>query len=183
MTDASSLVHKIEKGEKELKVGRSNDLLQVHPETEKKNPNSLRFLFGHIINFYFEGDRTKAAENMEITSIYAAKRTPTKKIRASALGKILKDKDHIEYWHIEAFAKATQIPSTGLLALSLAYSMIRKGQYDAVKKLGAGFRALADHLDRMADTQEISKKMMVELSDDFKQSQIELFEINHNIDG
>ncbi len=150
--------HPIARGERQLKVGRGKPI-EVK-DLEKKNPNSLRFVVGHVINFFFDGARNAAVEAMRrVSGKYASDRpNPAVKIMTEdALGIFLHDDDHVEYWHIEAIAKSINLPAGALLLISRTYSLIRDGNQDAAGALAQGVRALADQLDDIAKTQTLSK--------------------------
>jgi hypothetical protein len=168
----SNQIHEIVVGEKELKVGRGHPL-QLSTETDKKNPNSLRFVVGHLINFYFGGSRSKAVEAMEkVSGTYASDR-PTNEVKlmnSDALAVFLGDQDHVEYWHLEAIAKSVNIPSGALLALSRVYSLVRDGNVDAATAYAEGLRVLAAQLESMARTQTISRKQVDEIVSGFEKT-------------
>lgn len=89
------------------------------PVTKKKNPNSLRRLFVDILNYKFDGNLTRAAD--EIKRRYAIRygiqgRSPRTFRRH--LGEIVADSRRIEYWDIEVFANIMGVTSGQLLLFS-----------------------------------------------------------------
>ena len=95
--------------------------VEWHPGRQKKNPNSMRFLFGVILKFYFAGMQSRAVKKMQqlgsrfINEKDAAER---KEMTQDAMTDIIKDRIFIHYWHIEAFAHVIDLPTGALLSLS-----------------------------------------------------------------
>jgi hypothetical protein len=171
-SDRNRYTHQIARGEKELKVGRGKPI-RVANETEKKNPNSLRFVVGHIINFFYGGARNIAVEAMqEVSGRYASDRpnAQVKKMTVDALSTFLNDEDHVEYWHLEVAANSIHLPSGALLLISRVYSLIRDGNSDAALALAGGVRKLADGLQQIAETKTISKDQIENIAEGFAKS-------------
>lgn len=109
-----------------LKIGRI--VIRQQNETEKKNPNSVRFLLGHIINVYFDGNIAKAARELrKFGGRYKDERDDRgpKVLNTKSILRILQDEDHVTYWHLEIFARFLGIPTGTLLLVSRMLAVAR----------------------------------------------------------
>lgn len=148
------------RGRNELKVG--NRTIRFSSETGKRNPNSLRFVLGHIVNFYFDGSRERAAEEISTKRRYVGERSDRKykSMNAEALSGILKDAAYVEYWHIEGISKTLGLPSGALLALSRLYALLRDENDEAARAFVQGIHEFADCLGRLIEEPTISKEAL-----------------------
>lgn len=135
------------------------------PVSIKKNPNSLRRLFVDILNYKFDGNITRAAE--EIKRRYAIRygiqgRAPRTFRRH--LTEIVTDRRRIEYWDIEVFANIMGVTSGQLLLFSrlrsdsgdrLTCSIIENGT-------SLGLKRIVLH---MAEGQPLDVELLDEWSD------------------
>lgn len=162
--------HRIEPKEPTVRVGTSKPI-EAKTGESKQNPNSLRFLIGHIINFFYEGNQKQASQVFEANGrIYKSERQSRnkKKFHQAATSKILRDKDHVEYWHIEAIARSIQMPSASLLAISRAYSLLREDNPNGVKAFATGLRHLATKLEELAESRTISREWLDDVAGGFE---------------
>jgi hypothetical protein len=142
-----------------LGVGKTT--IRFSSETEKKNPNSLRFVIGHIINFYCGGTREAAVVFFRKTDgRYKSDRTATstKTVNLKAISELLDDETYATYWHLEAIARSLRFPVGALLSLTRVYSLIRDGKTEAVDTFISGLRTFADRLESLAVKKSISKE-------------------------
>ena len=110
----------------EFMVGTKS--LVLASESNKRNPNSLRFLIGLLINAEFAGNRSVAADEIgKAPTVYASERQGKegKRLTNRALGDILNDDVHISYWQIEALAHHVGMPVGAFLLLSRLASHVR----------------------------------------------------------
>jgi hypothetical protein len=136
------------KGLQRLPVGTKEIRLLGTP----KNPNSLRFLLGYMLNVKYDGKRDRAAKHMretiEARHLYAHEQPGKegKRLSNTAITKILNDNVHITYWQLEAFARIFEMPVGAILLLSRLISQVRDGK---ITKAENDIRALQQMIVRM----------------------------------
>lgn len=142
-----------------LRIGKTT--VRFSNETEKKNPNSLRFVVGHIIEFYFDGTRKGAIDFFKkVDGKYKSNRIgrKAKQLNTKALSDLLNDSNYATYWHLEAMARGMKFPVGALVSLARVYSLIRDGKTEAVYAFIRGLRDFADRLESLAHRKTISKE-------------------------
>ena len=144
-----------------LKVGRV--VISQKSETERKNPNSLRFLIGAIINSCFHGSQKEAVEQL---ARYSGAYRDThrghedfKRMNKKALSEILGDEDHIAYWHLECISNYLGIPTGALLILSRTLSHARYREHEILQAIISDTRRFLDLIEA------ISKKDSLDTAD------------------
>jgi hypothetical protein len=140
-----------------LTVGRVT--VEQIPETQKRNPNSLRFLIGHILGSYFESHKQAVEKLRQWGGIYKGTRrgAPAKNINVKALSGILADKEYIAYWHLEIFAKQLGIPTGALLFISRLFANMRYGKSESNEALVRCIKDFASNLEALSKKKDISK--------------------------
>jgi hypothetical protein len=157
----------------ELRVGLRGKTLKLIPKTKKKNPNSLRFLIGHIVNFFFGGERREAANQMRRDGgSYASNRKEggPKVLDEEMLSKILYDGTYIDYWQLEAIARAVETPSGALLLLSRMYSLLREKRNEPAEALIRGIHQFADELERLRQNPVLTEEVLRRVSGCFSET-------------
>ena len=140
--------------------------VEWHPDGTKMNPNSLRFLFGAIIKFYFAGMQSRAVKRMQQLRsrfIHEKDEEQRKKMTPDAMTEILKDRVFIHYWHIEAFSHSIGLPTGALLSLSHLLSLVRDGERDAAVAFAQALRCFAERLEVQAKNSTLEKVMMEQM--------------------
>jgi hypothetical protein len=137
--------------------------VEWRPDGKKKNPNSLRFLFGAILKFYFAGMQSRAVKKMQQLSsrfINEKDLAERKEMTPDAMTEILKDRVFIHYWHIEAFAHAIGLPTGALLSLSHLLSLVREGESERAAAFAQALRCFAERLELQAKSPNLEKAAM-----------------------
>ncbi len=129
----------------------------------KLNPNSLRFTFAHVIEFFFDGRCDDVIERFKQLppGRYDGYVANTKKtMNSDALFKILRDETHITYWQLEEFAKLSRVPSGAILLLSRMYALVRDQKEPAAEYFISALREFVDQLEKMQKNGTIGKAEM-----------------------
>lgn len=145
-------------------------LVEWHPDGRKKNPNSIRFLFGAILKFYFAGMQSRAVKQMQqLGSRFINEKDDAerKKMTQDAMTEILMDRVFIHYWHVEAFAHVIRLPTGALLSLSHLLSLVREGKSDAAVAFAQALRCFAERLELQAKNPVLEKAAMEQMASCF----------------
>jgi hypothetical protein len=146
--------------------------IEWRPDGVKMNPNSLRFLFGAILKFYFAGMQSRAVKRMQqLRSRFVHEKDDEqrKKMTPDAMTEILKDRVFIHYWHIEAFSHSIGLPTGALLSLSHLLSLAREGEKEAAVAFAQALRCFAERLEIQAKSQVLDKVAMDQMVGCFDQ--------------
>ena len=152
-----------------LIVGRKE--IPIVPETQKKNPNSIRLLFGTIINELFEGNIKKASAALrKMGGKYRsnAQRKEYKSFTEKSLHGILEDEDFINYWHLESAARLLEVPTGVLLIISRLMACKRSGDQAQIDALVAGMDAFAKIIVELANRPQIGKDELLAITKCFE---------------
>jgi len=143
------------------KVKLKNGHVELRAKIDKRNPLSLRLVLCHLVYYLFGQRRIRAVEIMNKNApIYVSERKDRKfkNMNGEALKKIFDDNIHIEYWHIEEFAKSSGIPSGAILSLSRMYALIRDQDGLAAEEYVSAMKQFVEILDEIRIDQSINEE-------------------------
>lgn len=140
-------------------VSLNRKSIRAQNDTDKRNPNSIRYLIGILIKLRFDSNiRSAASQLSKFSGRYKAPRGDVeyKTLGYKSLNGILDDDDFVSYWHLECIARYLKIPTGALLLLSRAAMARKSGRGSEIEALAEGCRHLAYTLDKMKDGGEMT---------------------------